>query len=55
MDKELMSSIEIMKEVINEIDRKTLEFEAKQKGAGVPEKYHAVLDAMEKKYLRNQT
>ncbi|MDQ0152678.1 hypothetical protein J2S20_001372 [Moryella indoligenes] len=24
-----------MKEVINEIDRKTLEFEAKQKGAGV--------------------
>lgn len=41
------------KEVIEGIDRKTLEFEAKQKAAGVPEKYHAILDAMEKKYLRS--
>ena len=42
------------KEVIEDIDRKTWDFEEKQRVAGVPEKYHAILDAMEKKYLRNQ-
>ena len=41
-------------DVMEEIDRQTLEFEKDQEKAGIQEKYKNILTGMEKKYLRSR-